>query len=233
MCYFIDAMARIFILSPAKTGGERSKLIYNPHAKFDLAQRLRSDDGAPLAEVFSFLSGLYFRGKYTYAKAFARPPRKIPGILVITPNRGLLPAEIPVTIDDLKSFSEVSVDPKDPRYLEPLERDSNALAQVTSRRCDFVFLGSVSSNKYVEILLKFFGKRLLFPPDFLGRGDMSRGGLLLRHAASGEQLDYIPLEGAIRRGKRPPRLEPRRWGYKIDSGQTDLPASEPPSHFKI
>jgi hypothetical protein len=49
---------------------------------------------------------------------------------------------------------------------------------------------------------------LLFPPSFIGRGDMSRGGLMLRCAASGEELDYIPVAGAIRQGKRPPRLDP-------------------------
>jgi hypothetical protein len=37
---------------------------------------------------------------------------------------------------------------------------------------------------------------------------MSRGGLMLRAAASGEELDYVPVAGAIRRGARPPRLVP-------------------------
>ena len=43
---------------------------------------------------------------------------------------------------------------------------------------------------------------------FVGRGDMSRGGLLLRHARSGVELDYLPLRGATRHGARPPRLLP-------------------------
>ena len=71
-----------------------------------------------------------------------------------------------------------------------------------------MLLGSIASGKYVEVLLPIFGERLLFPPSFIGRGDMSRGGLMLRCAASGEELDYIPVAGAIRQGKRPPRLDP-------------------------
>jgi hypothetical protein len=52
-----------------------------------------------------------------------------------------------------------------------------------------------------------FGERLVFPVEFVGRGDMSRGGLLLRCARDGRELEYQPVVGAIRRGKRPPKLE--------------------------
>ena len=58
------------------------------------------------------------------------------------------------------------------------------------------------------VLLPIFGDRLLFPPAFIGRGDMSRGGLMLRCVTAGEELEYTPLEGAIRRGRRPPKLAP-------------------------
>ena len=78
-------MSRIFLLSPAYAAGES--------AQFDLARRLRSSDRRPtIGEVFSFLSGLYFRGKLAYANAFARPHSGSPGVLVITPNRGLIDA---------------------------------------------------------------------------------------------------------------------------------------------
>jgi hypothetical protein len=40
---------------------------------------------------------------------------------------------------------------------------------------------------------------------------MSRGGLLLRCAADRTELSYIPVQGAVRKGKRPPKLEPRRY----------------------
>ena len=45
-------------------------------ADFDLAKRLRSSEGASLGEVFSFLSGLYFRGKFAYSTHFGRPPHE-------------------------------------------------------------------------------------------------------------------------------------------------------------
>jgi hypothetical protein len=71
-------------------------------------------------------------------------------------------------------------------------------------------LGSVATGKYVDVLLGAFGERLLFPPEFVGRGDMSRGALLLRAAEAGTELTYGPVVGAIRRGRRPPKLAPRR-----------------------
>ena len=84
------------------------------------------------------------------------------------------------------------------------------------------FLGSISTQRYVEPLLTAFGTRLLFPPAFLGRGDMSRGGLLLRAAAAANELAYEPLAGAVRHGKRPAKLPPRTWGYRILEGTTVL-----------
>lgn len=45
---------------------------------------------------------------------------------------------------------------------------------------------------------------------------MSRGGLLLRAARSGEELAYVPVAGATRHGKRPPKL-PRLQPTTSDS----------------
>src|SRR5262249_61742093 len=53
------------------------------------------------------------------------------------------------------------------------------------------------------------GPRLVFPAEFVGRGDMSRGGLLLRSARDRRELTYLPVAGAVRRGVRPARLVPR------------------------
>src|SRR5262249_8544354 len=69
-------------------------------------------------------------------------------------------------------------------------------------------LGSIASPKYLKVLLQIFGDRLRFPIDFVGRGDMSRGGLLLRKAAEGVELEYVNVAGAILHGPRPPKLEP-------------------------
>jgi len=75
---------------------------------------------------------------------------------------------------------------------------------------DVVLLGSVASPKYTQILVDIFGSRLLFPIDFVGRGDMSRGGLLLRMAAAGTELEYAAVSGSVLRGRRPPKLPPLR-----------------------
>ena len=62
---------RIFLLSPAYAGGERARMILRDQAQFPLARKLHEKSGAPIADVFTFLSGLYFRGKIAYANAFA------------------------------------------------------------------------------------------------------------------------------------------------------------------
>lgn len=218
-------MRQIFVLSPAKTTGERAQLVYNPAARFDLACRLRSAEGVPLGEAFSFLSGLYFRGKATYAKAFAQPPSGVPGVLVVTSNRGLLPIEVPLNLEQLRSFSDVPIELSDERYRHPLERDANLLAKAIGPRCRVVFLGSIGTDRYVDPLLQSFGARLHFPIDFVGRGDMSRGGLLLRAAAAQSELEYASVAGANRHGRRPSKLAPRTWGYKLLDGKTELNAA--------
>jgi hypothetical protein len=201
---------RIFLLSPAYAGGARARMLMSERAQFDLARRLRSE-GATLAEVFTFLSGLYFRGKIAYANAFARVSTGLCGALVITPTRGLVDARSTITLQDLREFAQVDVDLADARYRKPLERDARKLAKKLSPQCEIVLLGSIASKKYVEVLLTHFGGRLRFPADFVGRGDMSRGGLLLRCAADRQELSYISIKGAVVHGARPPKLEPRRY----------------------
>jgi hypothetical protein len=203
--------ARVFLLSPAHCGGERARLVLREEARFDLARRLRTREGAPLGEVFSFVSGLYFRGKLTYASSFARPPAGAAGVLVITPCQGLQPPDARVGVSHLHRYAEVDIAADDRRYREPLLRDARSLLRVLEKQpaWEVVLLGSVASTKYVELLTQVFGPRLLFPAEFVGRGDMSRGGLLLRCASDGRELDYQPLLGALRRGRRPPRLVPR------------------------
>jgi hypothetical protein len=202
--------SRIFLLSPAYAGGQRAQMMMNDRAQFDLARRLRSDEPPTLGEVFTFLSGLYFRGKLAYAKRFAQPQHDA-AILVITPNRGLLPAATRINVEELRSFGEVDIAEDDPRYRKPLERDVKKIAKVLSAQARVVLLGSIATGKYVDVLLKAFRSKLVFPADFVGRGDMSRGGLLLRCAVDDHELDYVPVEGATRHGKRPPKLAPRRY----------------------
>jgi hypothetical protein len=202
---------RVFLLSPARCDGERARILLNPRATFPLAMRLREADGEELGEVFSFLSGLYFRGKLTYARAFAHPPNGVHPALVITTDRGLMTPEQRVTRDDLLEFAQLDIASGDPRHRTPLRRDGEALARAITPRTLVVLLGSIATGKYVDTFLDIFGERLVFPLDFVGRGDMSRGGLLLRSARDGHELEYAPVAGAVRRGSRPPKLprEPR------------------------
>jgi hypothetical protein len=179
--------------------------------QFPLARRLRRQSGAPIADVFTFLSGLYFRGKVAYANAFARPARGAPGVLVITPTRGLIDSRTRIRLDDLREFAEVDIHEDDPRYRLPIERDARRLASKLSTESEVILLGSIATGKYVEVLLADFGDRLRFPSEFVGRGDMSRGGLMLRCAADGQELSYIPVAGAIVNGKRPPKLAPHTY----------------------
>jgi len=200
---------RIFLLSPANLGGERAALLTSPRAAFPLAVRLQSRTGVPLGEVMSFLSGLYFRGKLAYGLTFASPPSpRCPGVLVITPDRGLLPPETPVTLPDLLAAGRVDIHLENASYRKPLEATARTLRRRLGRACEVVLLGSIASDKYTGVLGEVFGSRLRFPIDFVGRGDMSRGGLLLRCVSAQRELPYAPLDGAVRHGPRPPRLLP-------------------------
>jgi hypothetical protein len=201
---------RVFILSPANCSGERARLVIDERARFDLASRLRTREGAPLGEVFAFVSGLYFRGKLLYALTFAKPPEGTEGVLIITPNQGLRPAWEPVGIERIRRYAQTDIDAANPAYRRPLVRDARKLAAAVGPDCDVVLLGSVASSKYVDVLGPLFGERLRFPSSFVGRGDMSRGGLLLRCVRASEELEYVPVNGAVRHGARPPRLEPLR-----------------------
>ena len=200
-----EKYGRVFLLSPANVAGKRAKMLLHPKASFELARRLRTGDGVPLGEVFAFMSGLYFRGKLAYARAFAQAPYGCEGVLIITTNRGLVSADALVTPDSSpQAYSDVPIDARDERYTQPLLRDAVSLS--SSCACSIVLLGSVASGKYVDHLLPIFGKRLHFPKEFVGRGDMSRGGILLRSVTANRLLTHIPVARAVRRGSRQPKL---------------------------
>jgi hypothetical protein len=201
---------RIFLLSPANLAGIRAGYILRANADSDLACRLRRN-GVTLGELFSFVSGLYFRGKLAYATAFSAPPVDVPGVtgtFVITANEGLLAPETVVTLDRIRQWTVNDLDTGDPRYRNPLDRDCQLLSERLGLGCDIVLLGSIATPKYVEPLLQIFRERLLFPAEFVGRGDMSRGGLMLRSVEAGKELTYVPVVSATRRGPRPPKLLP-------------------------
>ena len=177
-------MLTVFLLSPASCSGKRAQMLLDSKTS-PLRERL-ANGGAPLGEVFTFMSSLYFRGKLAYANRFGRG-------YVITPGRGLLPTDILIRVEDLRQMAEVPVDEAEPAFREPLVRDAIALGRGIAPDDQVVLLGSVATEKYVGPLLEVFGDRLLFPATFAGRGDMSRGGLLLRCAHSGTPLDCVPV----------------------------------------
>jgi hypothetical protein len=184
-------------------------MLLRPASQAATAARLAARD-LTLGETFSFLSGLYFRGKLAYARTFGRRRDAGPSTLVITPTRGLMDPDTVVDRALLEEFAGIDIDAGNPGYRAPLERDAIALRAALDRETTVVLLGSVATSKYVDVLAPVFGERLVYPTAFVGRGDMSRGGLLLRQAASGEALVYSPLVPGVRvRGPRPPRLAPR------------------------
>jgi hypothetical protein len=198
------AVQRIFLLSPAKVSGVRAGLLLNPKAPFSLARQFHRE-GLSLAEVFTFASGLYFRGKITYARRFAREDRG-EVIRIITTTAGLLDPLTPVTPAALRAFGEVDIHEDDARYRRPLRRDARAFARELASDGCAILLGSIATAKYRDVLLEAFGERLVFPRDFVGRGDMSRGALLLRAARAGTELPCTSVQGAVFKGRRAPRV---------------------------
>jgi hypothetical protein len=160
---------RIYLLSPANSGGIRAKILFSLNAQFDIAQRLRNSS-VPLWEVFSFISGLYFRGKLVYAERFKNPPPGVPGVHIITPAAGLLLPDEPMTLVRLKSISASTVDPDNPEYRRPLDRDVFRLGELLGRDTQVILLGSIATQKYVAPLLEVFGETIALPERFCWPG---------------------------------------------------------------
>ena len=197
----------MFLLSPAFCGGRRGAVLLKDGGVSLPAQRLAAGS-LSLGDAFSFVSGLYFRGKLAYARHFAAG--RSPGVAVITPTRGLQPPERIVDGALLREFVDVDLGSGDPRYLEPLVRDLRALSASLPPGARAVLLGSVATAKYLEPIADVLGDRLHFPRDFIGRGDMSRGALLLQHVEADRELDYVPFAtGVVRRGPRAPSIAKR------------------------
>jgi hypothetical protein len=209
---------RIFLLSPANVAGKRAKMLLNTGASFELARRLHNGRKVTLGEAFSFMSGLYFRGKLAYARAFAHPPDGLSGAYVITSNLGLVPVDTLITAEELVSFSGDRIDAQNKGYSEPLMCTASALANA-SRDCSIILLGSVASKKYTDPLLPILGENLQFPLEFVGRGDMSRGALLLRSAAANQMLNHVAVGSALLRGKRPPKLFPAQFNGDAETSR--------------
>ena len=134
---------RVFLLSPARLDGKRAHLLFQPVTMFPVARALHSMAGAPIGEIFTFLSGLYFRGKLAYAEAFARPPQGLnSGVFVITPNRGLLAPSTRITVKELADLAKTDIGASPEEFRNPLQRDAKALARAIGIRGEPVLLGA-------------------------------------------------------------------------------------------
>jgi hypothetical protein len=182
---------KVFVLSPASLDGVRGRLLRSRRAMFPAARRVRSPEGAPIGEVFSFLSALYFRGKLAYAERFAAGTPEHTGVLVIAPGFGLVSADWAITAERLQRMRAVGVDIRRRSYRQPLIEHATALQAALGSEGRCILLGSLATGKYLDLLAPQLGERLLVPRRFIGLGDMSRGGLLLSAARSGEELEYV------------------------------------------
>lgn len=179
---------RVFLLSPANLSGRRAGYLLSPRSKFELATRV-GGEGAALGEVFSFVSGLYFRGKLAYARAFAE--EEFESVHVITAARGLMSPLARIVHDDLRAMADVKIHHENLLYRSPLVRDAAKLAAELDEDDEVVLLGSIATPKYLEPLSEVLGARLRVPAEFIGRGDMSRGALMLRAVREMKQLEYV------------------------------------------
>ncbi len=210
-----EAGDRVFLLSPAFCGGRRAQILLRADSHLPIARRLQSGS-LSVGEAFAFLSGLYFRGKLAYGRAFGRLHGGGPSTLVITPTRGLLEPDTLIDAAAIHEFAATDVALDAASYRAPLDRDAATLASRLAPDATVVLLGSVATGKYVDALSPWLGDRLHFPSAFIGRGDMSRGGLLLRSVAARQELEYEALRIGVRpRGSRPPKLSPERAANPI------------------
>lgn len=200
---------KLFLLSPANLSGIRAKQLASPRARFATALRYQSPEGVPIGDAFEFMSSLYFRGKLAYARRFAVPSALIggDGIFVITSGFGLVPQNWPLTPERVKRMQKIDVDVSTRNYTKPLKEHAQLLARALEEDAQVVLLGSVATGKYVDVLRPILGDKLRFPTLFAGLGDMSRGGLMLRAAREGRELQYTTLDALRHRvggtGKMP------------------------------
>jgi hypothetical protein len=183
---------KVFLLSPANFSGVRAKQLTAPGAKFPAAVAFRSESGVAIEDAFSFMSALYFRGKAAYVRRFAPTPA---AIQVIAPGFGLVPFGWTIDATRFTKLEKTPVDPASRSYRTPLEQHALSLAESVAPDGKVVLLGSVATGKYIDVLWPVFRERLVFPRCFAGLGDMSRGSIMLKASVSGEELDYVPIDG--------------------------------------
>jgi hypothetical protein len=188
------------VISPATAHGPRARQLRRPDSNSTLARQLR-EEGVPLGDVFSFLSGLYFRGKLEYARAFACVPTdEAEGVYIITMTDGLVSPNARISVQDLERYAQCGEGAAS--AATALESTARALLHRMGSEGDIVLLGSVGTGKYTDLLAPIFGERLLFPRDVLHIGQLARGALFLTRAREQRELEYIPVAEIMRAGRR-------------------------------
>src|SRR5678815_3668029 len=110
-------------------------------------------------------------------------------------------------------------------YRAALRRSARELVTQIGTECEIVLLGSVATGKYLDILAPIFGSRLRIPAEFVGLGDMSRGGLLLRCVRENRQLNYIDAASVTTPGPKRSRVISSNTGSLSEMSPEDFPAS--------
>ena len=199
---------------PTAAAGARQQVL-SPQAAF--AARRGScarAQGAPLGDVFTFVSGLYFRGKLAYARRFASPPepriRRRLGRARHHAERRAPQPETPVTRRRAARLRRRRRRSRPTRATGG--RSSGARARwlrEIGADCEVVLLGSIASPKYVDVLLDDLRRAPAVPDRFRRpRRHEPRRPAAAQARARASSSTYAPMAGAVRHGARPPKLPP-------------------------
>jgi hypothetical protein len=121
----------------------------------------------------------------------------------------------------LRGYSRGRIHVKSKPYCAALRRSAKKLAAQTGEDCEIVLLGSLATGKYLDIMGPIFGRRLRVPEEFIGRGDMSRGGLLLRCVREAGELNYVEAATLSAPPSKQRRLKQPATGVRTQA-QPDL-----------
>ena len=123
-----------------------------------------SRGGAALGDVFSFLSGLYFRGQADLRARVRGAAARRAGRSRHHAERGLLPAEEPVTLARLRAL-RARADRRGRAALPAARWTATraTLADAIPPDTEVVLLGSIATGKYVDILADGLRRAAAFP----------------------------------------------------------------------
>ena len=175
------AQPRVFLLSPAHLGGERARILMRPEASFDLAARVREKRRCArrrdlrVSERALLPRQAHLRGRVRGGAASPRSRRPTSS----PPTAGWPPC------------TSASITRARPRWAASTSTARRGLSQAARarrqeageadrrRRGGAARLGGVD-EVHRRARARCSSARLVCPVDFVGRGDMSRGSLMLQ-----------------------------------------------------